>query len=289
MQIHIYIHIYTTIFVTLDRSACLCQLCQLSTTFMQSNVVWGVGYRLSNVVYVHICATFQCSMCSTKPFASQKALDQHARIKHNVISVINRTIPEIPVCPICSTNYHTRERLVAHLSETRVRSQVRRTNCRTEFLALGWPLLSPSQLASFSERRKADAKVMRKAGHTCTLAEAPAKRGAPAVLKSIAAVRKLPVWCRFRIRAKTSYDTIINKYKHNILDRETCARDLLPLASPVENRTLFDFGSGLDLEPTSAVIVSLARPPKGRRVMTKSVSEALEVSSISGHPQLAFV
>ena len=103
-------------------------------------------------------------------------------------SVINRTIPDIAVCPICNANYHTRERLVAHLSETRIRSQVRRTNCRSESLALGWPVLSPSQLASFNQRRNADTKNMRRAGHTHTLAEAPVQRGAPSVLKGIAIV-----------------------------------------------------------------------------------------------------
>ena len=144
----------------------------------------------SNVCPARVCATYQCSMCVAKPFASQKALDQHARIKHDQVSLVNRTIPDIAVCPICNTNYHTRGRLVAHLSETRVRSQVRSTNCRTQFLALGWPILPASQLASFNERRNASARRMRKAGHTHDLAEAPARRGAPSVLKGFALVRK---------------------------------------------------------------------------------------------------
>ena len=238
---------------------------------------------------LRVCAAFQCSACSAKLFASQKALDQHARIKHNIVSVIHRIVPDIAVCHICYTNYHTRERLVAHLSETRIRSQVRRTNCRTEFLALGWPVLSPSQLASFNARRNADAKKMRRAGHTHTLAEAPVQRGAPSVLKGIAVVRKLPIFCRYRISSKTSYDTIVNKYRHNILGQNVVARDGVLSGSPVRNRTLFGFGQRLEQQPLSDSIVSLSRPPKRRRVMAKSSNEVLEVSSLAGHLQVASV
>ena len=147
----------------------------------------------------------------------------------------------------------------------------------------------PSELASLNQRRNAEARRMRKAGHTHSLAEAPAKRGAPSVLKGMAAVRKLPVWCRFRIRAKTSYDTIINRYRHNLLDRECPVGDALPSTSPVLDRTLYAFGLGLALQHPSDTNVSLACPPKRRRIMVKSLDVLSEVASISGQPQAALV
>ena len=189
-------------------------------------------------------------------------------------------IPDIAVCPICNTNYHTRARLVAHLSETRVRSQVRRTNCRTEFLALNWPVISPSLLADVNRHRNADARKQRKAGHTHTLAEAPARRGAPSVLKGMAVARKLPVWCRYRIRTKTSYDSIINRYQHAIHHRDTPSGSALLSTSPVPNRTVFCFCQALAPEPSLDRLIPLSRPPKRRRVMVKSLSTVAEVSTI---------
>ena len=121
-------------------------------------------------------------------------------------------------------------------------------------------------------------KETRKAGLTHTLAEAPAKRGTPSVLKGIAVARRLPVWCRYRIRSKTSYDTIVNRYKHNMDDGGSRTGETPLSSSPVENRTFFSFYQGSTPQPSHESFVTMARPPKRRRVMTKHLDAVTEVA-----------
>jgi hypothetical protein len=104
-----------------------------------------------------------------------------------VVSNIGQLVPNITVCPVCSTNYFTRTRLVQHLSEKRIRSKVRKTSCRLLFLdskpnRLGTDTINALQLAAREVLR-----VARKQGRTHERASRPALRSAPHILKGIKA------------------------------------------------------------------------------------------------------
>ena len=150
--------------------------------------------------------SFNCSACSAR-FASQKALSQHCRIMHKVVSVMPNIVGSICVCQVCCTNFHTRTRLIAHLSDTRIRSKVRGTNCRAVFLA------DPSMHAVRSDSDHAIHKeAIREAfrrGHTHQIAVRPASKGKPSVLKGTRAGCGLAPVVRRRITCKTSAPSAI--------------------------------------------------------------------------------
>eukprot|EP00973_Karenia_brevis_P014898 2033769-Karenia_brevis.AAC.1 len=72
----------------------------------------------------------RCSVCANAPvFKHAKALASHMRSKHGVRSDMNKYIGDTGVCPVCGTDFHNRVRLLAHVSDMRVRSKTRRVTC----------------------------------------------------------------------------------------------------------------------------------------------------------------
>ena len=61
---------------------------------------------------------FQCNDCEVA-FASQKALDQHMRIKHGVRCPQRAYAPADATCAVCGTKFAQRLRLLAHLCDKR--------------------------------------------------------------------------------------------------------------------------------------------------------------------------
>ena len=77
---------------------------------------------------------YVCHMCSNavKPaFATMKALGQHQRIKHQIRTEVRNYVDDSGFCPVCSTNFQSRIRVIAHLSDTRPS----RCKCRDEVLS----------------------------------------------------------------------------------------------------------------------------------------------------------
>ena len=124
-------------------------------------------------------------------------------------STANRQLlRDITICPVCLSNFHDRSRLVSHLSETRIRSVNRGTNCHFEFLQIPGAILPEGTSQSIelrSKQREALAKA-RTQGHTHVIAEKAVSKGRDSVLKGI--VSK-PYHLRRRISIKTSLTTLL--------------------------------------------------------------------------------
>ena len=130
-------------------------------------------------------AEFRCQACAGKLFASKKALDQHMRIKHKVLNPIASRLPDTMRCPVCQSDFHSRMQLVAHLSDTRVRSRVRGKSYHSVFMAshdaLPISFLDSGWNAALGgSRRRAQA-----AGSTHENATLRCASGRPSVLKGL--------------------------------------------------------------------------------------------------------
>ena len=215
-----------------------------------------------------MAASFACEVCKTAFFTSFKALCQHKRIRHNIRSPIATHIQDISICPICCTDFQSRPRLLAHLSDGRVRSLTRKTSCRAEFLAnLGLPssAVLDGQLRA---QQNSNAKQDRRLGKTSPVAVMPAVRGRPATLKGIAAHPMRGI-LRRRILCKTS--------------REILKRDF-----PAKTTGHIGFASTLTFGYDSSDIaagtfitarVSFAQPPKRRKVGGKAKADVVTAIS----------
>ena len=116
-----------------------------------------------NLSSKHIITNVQTCRCPTceATFLTPKALAQHARIKHSVQSAASVCIPSISICPMCSTDYHTRVALLAHLSDFRIRLKIRNTCCAREYVASN-PVQLPRDI---SEQVCDQARLLRKRAH----------------------------------------------------------------------------------------------------------------------------
>ena len=107
------------------------------------------------------------------------------RIKHKVLNPIASRLPDTTRCPICRSDFHSRMRLVAHLSDTRVRSRVRGTNCHSVFMAshdvLPTSFLDSGLNAALGESRRRARAV----GSTHEKATLRCASGRPSVLKGL--------------------------------------------------------------------------------------------------------
>ena len=81
---------------------------------------------------------FACGACD-KAFASQKALESHARAKHGSRLTIREHVAN-SICPCCKTDFKQRLRCIAHLSDRR------RPRC-ADWVRTNCPRLSVSRLA----------------------------------------------------------------------------------------------------------------------------------------------
>jgi len=113
---------------------------------------------------------FQCSQCVPPvAFSTGKALQSHMRTKHRVRSSISMYIDDSGLCPICSTNFRSRIRVISHLSD------VRRPKCRDCILTGCVPVIADSLYVQLQER---DKQLRRKAlhqGHTHPIASGSAR------------------------------------------------------------------------------------------------------------------
>ena len=112
---------------------------------------------------------FSCMQCAPPvSFFSSKALQSHCRIKHGARSSVPQYINDSGVCPVCSTVFGSRLRVISHLSDTR------RPKCRERVLAGDFPVLPRSVLAKLSVRDRELKRLALREGHTHTLASGAA-------------------------------------------------------------------------------------------------------------------
>ena len=96
----------------------------------------------------------------------------HCRAKHGVRNAIIEHIGDIGVCPICSTNFITRLRLISLLSDSR------RARCRVQVMSGSYPKIPPDELARLNEADREIRKLALKSGHTHPIAAKSARTAA---------------------------------------------------------------------------------------------------------------
>ena len=105
-----------------------------------------------------------CEVCANKPcFSSSKALKQHERIAHKLVSPVKAYIGDITVCPKCGTNFKSRLRLISHLLDRR------RGTCQS-FVIESLPKVPEATYRSLELRDNALLSAARKSGHSHALA-----------------------------------------------------------------------------------------------------------------------
>ena len=128
------------------------------------------------------CDQFLCQQCPLPhpAFASNKALMSHCRAKHGARNAIIEHIGDTGICPSCGTNFITRLRLIAHLSDSR------RARCRVQVMSGSYPKIPPDELERLNEADCEIRKLALKSGHTHPIA---AKSACTAAGKRIGHVR----------------------------------------------------------------------------------------------------
>ena len=117
----------------------------------------------SHAFVPYIC-TFQCVLCTEKPcFPSAKSLGMHMRIKHGIRESLQSRIGDISICPGCHTQYHSRARLLRHLTDKR-----RAVKCRELVNTL--PLIPDDLYSQLTAKAADERKEARKVGMTHPLA-----------------------------------------------------------------------------------------------------------------------
>ena len=115
--------------------------------------------------------TFTCDICSNRAsFLTEKQLLAHKRAKHGVRNKIVELLDDISTCPICACEFHSRLRLMRHLSETRIRSKHSKTNCRFEFLSTERIPIDPAMAVTLNEKDRICRRTARKSGHSHVIA-----------------------------------------------------------------------------------------------------------------------
>jgi len=127
---------------------------------------------------------YRCDICEDA-FGSHRSLAAHRWSKHRIKSSVRQYVGDISSCPICKVEFHTRSRLIKHLSERRVRAKGRTRTCQDLFLNSS-PLLIPQ--SDFLELEKRDALILarsRRQGHTNVISKLPSKSTEPSILKGV--------------------------------------------------------------------------------------------------------
>ena len=168
-----------------------------------------------------------CSICS-QCFGSSRALSMHMRTKHAQKSALRTYLDGSGRCPVCLTQFESRIRCLAHVSEKRFRGKAQES-CRSKleaggFLALPHALVSALDAANALLRRGA-----RRHGRSAPLVAAPASRSKVRAVPnsmladSVVAGRSAKRSCA----SLNSPPTTVCKrmrltHKHSLLERETC-------------------------------------------------------------------
>ena len=130
----------------------------------KTEVTNGVGAGLT-----FIC--FECQDVDVRPaFATQKALDQNRRTKHNLRNTVRFYANPDGVCPSCKSVFSNRQRLIAHVSDWR------RQSCRDLLSTASVQRLPDSTVQQLDNDDRASLRAARKDGHTHVLSSSTALR-----------------------------------------------------------------------------------------------------------------
>ena len=143
---------------------------------------------------------FVCRTCSAA-FATGKARAQHERVKHKRRTYAEDFVGKEPVCPVCAKVFADRLRVVAHLSDTRVRAKHGRPSCTQLLLSGGYPKIQAEVLEAERSLNKAARTQARRQGHTRPVVGF----GQHACAPKLSGASQLP---RKRMREKTPPDEV---------------------------------------------------------------------------------
>ena len=106
--------------------------------------------------------TFRCTQCASQ-FSSNKALLQHRWTKHGFRDPLTRHIGGSGVCASCRTTFHTRVRVLAHVSDRRNQT------CGLRILG-NVPSLSKDEIVTLEHNDREARNTARKNGHIHAIA-----------------------------------------------------------------------------------------------------------------------
>ena len=128
-----------------------------------------------------VCA-FACEQCGFS-FEDRRRLAVHSWSKHKQTSRIREYVGNESKCRICKVEFHTRDRLLKHLSERRVRSKHRKYTCAELWMDQDPPKVDDAVLCGLESSVKECRKRARREGHRHTIVERPAEASEPSILK----------------------------------------------------------------------------------------------------------
>ena len=106
---------------------------------------------------------FQCNFCDgdkARQFMSLKALQSHQRVVHKVLSPMRAYADESGTCPVCSTCFRSRLRLLAHLCDSR------RPTCRDACFSRDITPLTETRVVELDKLDRLARTEARRAGHS---------------------------------------------------------------------------------------------------------------------------
>ena len=114
---------------------------------------------------------FHCELCDNpKPaFSTQKALDQHKRIKHKQRTAIRCFVDDSGVCPCCKNNYVSRLRVLSHVRDPR------RPKCKQYILSGAVAEVPVELVREFDLQDKLQRRAAQRSGHSTPLAVGSAR------------------------------------------------------------------------------------------------------------------
>jgi hypothetical protein len=150
----------------------------------------------------HSCPECRAESGAIWSFASNKALQSHRRRKHGVRPSIRDNVDSFGTCPVCKTIFSSRLRVIAHLSEKRMRGRCAFT-CGMKLVEGNYARLPSDYVSSLDGLDRTALTTARRAGRVQPLvrfiAQRSRKRASPDVQNDATSVPK-----RRRIRSKTS-------------------------------------------------------------------------------------
>ena len=165
----------------------------------------------------------RCRVCACN-FPSERSLQSHIRTKHRNVSDVSRFVGISRRCCVCCTQFSTRTRLVAHLTDNRRRGR-RAFTCRDVLRSGFVKEVNEQEFKSAHLHDRELRRQARKRGHTQPHALYPAKRlkvGACCGSVAMSCTEDIPSnrldWLAVppakRLRRKTSLDEIITDWVH---------------------------------------------------------------------------
>ena len=120
-----------------------------------------------------------CDVCEAEgkhaAFANARALYCHMRQKHRLRNPLKRYVDGSLRCPVCAVQFESRIRVIAHVSEKRMRGKSQ-VSCRLMLEQGTFPTVPAALLTQLDEQDRLSRRVARRNGKSQPKVHVPAKR-----------------------------------------------------------------------------------------------------------------